>query len=366
MQCSSMATLPQQASVDQINSFKSFSDNLEVDTWRRFSLYSGFLKMRSEPSRCFAIGRTAGFFQGFAESALVPSATLHFPLIHTWGKAAPETSRFQMKFSQSSFVYLNYPLAEAIRQMHEHGYEGIEIWGGRPHAYRHDLKDEMDRIVGLLDQLEMAVPNFIPAQFRYPSILCSTNEKIRGDSVRYIQDAIDNARRLGAPSVSLCPGMTLQGESSERGWSQFRKSILELLDYTGGTDLVLLIEPAHSFETTLVLTVADGLRMVREIGSERLGILVDTGHCHVNGEDLAQVIGSVKDVPFHIHVDDNQGDSDVHAIPGEGNTEFAPLVKALAEINYQGFVSAELGFQYTLDPDQAVKKTYAQLCNIFG
>jgi len=68
---------------------------------------------------------------------------------------------------------------------------------------------------------------------------------------QYIQDAVDNALRLRAPSVSLCPGMTLFGEDLDRGWGQLRQSIVELLDYTEGTDLVLLIEPAHQAESTL-------------------------------------------------------------------------------------------------------------------
>jgi len=270
-----------------------------------------------------------------------------------------------MKFSQSSFVYFNYPLQEAIRRLHKFGYQGIEVWGGRPHAYRHDLDDEMDEIVTLLDRLEMKVPNFIPAQFRYPSILCSLNETVRRDSVRYIQDAIDNALKLGAPYVSLCPGMTLYGEDPEAGWAQVRKSIMELLDYTEGKDIVLLIEPAHRFETTLILTVEDGLRMIDEIGSERLGILLDTGHANVNGEDLAEVVRALKDVPFHIHIDDNHGDSDGHLIPGQGNIDFAPFAQALSEIGYRGFVSAELGFQYTLDPDPAVERTYNVLRELF-
>jgi len=262
-----------------------------------------------------------------------------------------------MKFSQSSFVYLNYPLQEAICRLHRLGYQGIEIWGGRPHAYRHDLDDELDVIIALLERLEMSVPNFIPAQFRYPSILCSLNEAVRRDSVCYIQDAIDNALKLGAPSVCLCPGMTLAGEDVDAGWAQLRRSIVELLDYTQGTDLALLIEPAHKAESTLILTVADGLRMIEEIGSERLGLLLDTGHANVNGEDLAQVVHSLKDVPFHIHIDDNHGDSDAHLVPGDGSIEFAPFFEALRQVHYQGFVSAELGFQYTLDPDQAVEKT---------
>ena len=270
------------------------------------------------------------------------------------------------RFSQSSFVYFNYPLSEAIRRLHRFGYQGIEVWGGRPHAYRHDLDDQLDEIVTLLDRLGMEVSNFVPAQFRYPSILCSLNETVRRDSVRYIQDAIENALRLGSPYVSLCPGMTLAGEDLNRGWAQLRRSITELLDYVGGSDLVLLIEPAHRFESTLILTVQDGLRMIEEIGSDRLGILLDTGHAHVNGEDLTDVVHSLRQVPFHIHIDDNHGDGDTHLIPGEGSIDFAPFVQALQEIDYRGFVAAALGFQYTLNPDPAVEQTRAVLGQLFG
>jgi protein FrlC len=271
-----------------------------------------------------------------------------------------------MRFAQSSFVYFNYPIQEAIRRLYSFGYQGIEVWGGRPHVYRHDLDDEMDEILALLDKFQMSVPNFIPAQFRYPSILCSSNEYVRKDSVRYIQDAIDNARKLGSPSVSLCPGITLYGEDIDHGWAQLRRSFVELLDYTEGTDFVLLIEPAHAAESTLILTVADGLRMIEEIGSERLGILLDTGHANVNGEDLVEVVHSLKDVPLSIHFDDNRGDSDAHLVPGEGSIDFKPFAQALEDIDYQGFVSAELGFGYTLDPDPAVERTYAVLSDLFG
>lgn len=270
-----------------------------------------------------------------------------------------------MRFSQSSFVYFNYPLPEAIRRLHRYGYQGVEVWGGRPHAYRHDLDNQLGEIEALLDELGMTVPNFVPAQFRYPSILCSLNDHIRRASVRYIGDAIDTALRLGAPSVSLCPGMTLHGENLDEGWAQLRSSFIELLEYTEDTDLALLIEPAHKAESTLILTVEDGLRMIAEIGSPRLGILLDTGHANLNGENLAEVVENLKDVPLHIHIDDNNGDSDAHLIPGDGNIDFGPFVQALNRINYEGFVSAELGFQYTLDPDNAIARTHAALSELF-
>lgn len=262
-----------------------------------------------------------------------------------------------MKIAQSSFVYFNFSLQEAIRRLHLAGYQGIEVWGGRPHCYRHDLDEQLPEIKGLLADLGMEVPNFIPAQFRYPSILCSLNETVRQDSMAYIRDAIDNAVALGAPYVSLCPGMSIYGEGLDRAWDQLRRSFMELLRYATDSGVQLLIEPAHRFESTLILTVKDGLRMINEIGSEDLGILLDTGHAAVNGEDLGKAVRHLKGIPLHIHIDDNHGDTDSHMVPGDGGINYAPLSAALEEIRYEGFISAELGFQYTLDPDPAVQRS---------
>jgi len=41
-----------------------------------------------------------------------------------------------INFSQSSAVYINYSLEYAIQDLHNLGYDGIEIWGGRPHMYK--------------------------------------------------------------------------------------------------------------------------------------------------------------------------------------------------------------------------------------
>lgn len=270
-----------------------------------------------------------------------------------------------MKFSQSSFVYFNYSVQDAICHLAHYGYKGIEFWGGRPHAYRHDLNIQLKGIKALLKKHNMEVPNFIPAQYRYPSILCSLNEIVRKDSVRYIFSGIDNAVKLGAPYVSLCSGMALKGEDLKVAWAQLRRSLTELVEYVQDKSVTLLIEPGNRFETNLILTAKDALRIINEIGSEKLGILLDTGHMNLNGEDFKRTIANLENIPFHIHIDDNHGDADTHLIPGEGSIDFSPLVEALKAIDYQGFISAELGFQYTEEPDLAVEKTYRWLVKTF-
>jgi fructoselysine 3-epimerase len=262
-----------------------------------------------------------------------------------------------MRYSQSSAVYFNYSLRYAIRNLHVLGYDGIEIWGGRPHMYKDDLLEERNAIKELLRTENMSVCNFIPAQFRYPSHLCSANEKVRTDSVNYITAAIKNAMFLESKSISLCPGMVLFDSSIELGWKKLRQSFLEIEQYVHDKDFHLLIEPGHKYETNLILTVEDALKMIDELKSNRFGILIDTGHCQLNGESLYESVLRCRGLPLHIHLDDNHGEKDSHLIPGKGEINFNEMKRGLEEIRYDGFLSCELGTDYILEPEKACQES---------
>jgi len=271
-----------------------------------------------------------------------------------------------MKYSQSSAVYFNYSLEYAIQDLARLGYDGIEIWGGRPHMYRKDLDSQSNKLKDILDEHGMEVCNIIPAQFRYPSLLCSLDEGIRRDSIGYIEDAMNNALKMGAPSVSLCPGMLPWDQDIQRGWDALRKSFLELHELNKDKGLILLIEPAHRFETNLILTINDALKMIKELDVDDFGILLDTGHCHVNGEKFEEVIPLCQNTPLHIHLDDNNGDMDAHLVPGEGTVDFITLAKELKKIGYKGFMSAELGTKYIMDPSEACHQSLKEMRHYFN
>ncbi len=262
-----------------------------------------------------------------------------------------------MKLSQSTFLYFNYPLEEAIKRLSFHGYEGVEIWGGRPHAYFKDISiKEAESIRGLIEKHEIQISAFIPAQFRYPTSLCSPDEGVRKDSVSYIKGSMATALSLGCNKVSLCPGHTLFGQGYDNGMLQLTKSLKELLDFAADRKVLLFMEPAHRFESDLIVTVEDGVRLINSLGSENLGIVMDTGHCFVNKESLVDSLSMLRDIPFHIHIDDNSGLSDDHLIPGEGRICFIPFLKALQGLDYDGFLTAELGWNHTIEPDAAAYK----------
>src|SRR6056297_248717 len=212
-----------------------------------------------------------------------------------------------MKLSLSTFVYFRYPLVEAIKRMAAFGYDGVEIWGGRPHAYCDDMDDaHVKETRKVLDDTGIAISNFIPAQFRYPSNPAAPDEKIRTGSVDYLKKSMDAAAALGSPYVSLCPGFSMYGQTVEEGWDAMIGSFNQLLAHARGMDLTLILEPANRMESDLVVTVDDGLKAVREVDGE-MGLLVDIGHLFVNKEPLADAIAKVQSYPHHFHIDDNNG-----------------------------------------------------------
>lgn len=269
-----------------------------------------------------------------------------------------------MKFSQSSFVYFNYSVEDAIRKVKEAGYQGIDLWGGRPHTYHVDMnKDRVEQIRGVLKETGLEVPCFIPAQFRYPTHIASPYESVRSLSVDYLRGSIDAALKLGCNKVSLCPGHSLHHQGKANAMKVLVKSSREIMDYANDKGVKIFMEPAHAFETDLLLTVAQTIDFIQTYNMDGMGVCLDTGHCHVNGESLAESLKDIhaQKIPLHVHIDDNHGSSDDHLIPGEGNIDFVPFFKALKEIGYDGFVTAELGWKYTQDPDAAIEKCLVNL-----
>ncbi|MCL4393655.1 MAG: sugar phosphate isomerase/epimerase [Chloroflexi bacterium] len=267
-----------------------------------------------------------------------------------------------MKISITSFVYFNYPLAAAIERIAAAGYDGVDVWGGRPHAYRSDLgPQEIASLKRLLQDRNLGIPSFIPAQFRYPTSLCSGNETIRQDSMAYIEDSIETAALLGAPIVSVCPGHSLFGQAKDEAWQRLRASLDVLCTFAAARGLRVALEPADRFETDLVQTVDDALRLVGAVGRDNLGIILDVGHSQVVGEPFAAAVNKLGSALYHVHVDDNMGQRDQHLVPGEGTIDFRSSIAALRAAGYDGYLAVELGWDYTVDPDPAVRQSAAYL-----
>ena len=83
------------------------------------------------------------------------------------------------------------------------------------------------------------------------------------------------------------------------------------------------------------------LKLVNDFNNNHIVMCLDTGHFNIYKEDIYEFLIKGKDKIQCLHIHDNQGDTDAHAIPYTGTFNWKMFIKGLKDINYQGVLSLE-------------------------
>jgi fructoselysine 3-epimerase len=267
-----------------------------------------------------------------------------------------------MKISTATSVFVNYPLPEVIDQVAALGFDGIDIWCGRPHLYRQDYSPgECNRLRKTLSDKKLTAASCMPAFYRYPYSLSSPNPEIRRDSVEYMIDCIDNASQIGSPSVLVVPSNSLRGQRVEDSREWFTRSLAEVAVHAESKNIRLGLEVVYPGLSDYLGSTVDALKIIERIGSSVFGVVLDSGHLNLSGENISQAVGRVADILLEVHVNDNDGSVQQNAIPGEGSFNFPKFLQALEKINYDDFLCLELGWNYSFDPIPAAEKALSRM-----
>lgn len=266
-----------------------------------------------------------------------------------------------MKLSIVSALYLNYPIKEVIKRIAEIGYEGIELSAiseyGR--AYPKDFNIEKRKeILKFAESLNVDICAYNP-ELRPTLGLCLAHpdKNIRIDTIKYIKDAIDMAADMNAKVVVVVPGRALYNISRRNAWTWSIEGFKECAEYAEDRGVFLGLEHLTNLEGNIVCTLDDLISMIKDISSKNFGAVIDTGHVNITKESLVDYVKLLKDKIFHIHWDNNDGLIDSHAPPYEGTLDFTCFFKELKKVSYQGYISVEMGFSYSTDPDTPAIKS---------
>jgi len=262
-----------------------------------------------------------------------------------------------MKYSTATSVLVNYLLEDAIEKVILSGFNGIDIWCGRPHLFRRDYS--FDYIKDLGDKIRangLQAVSVFPAFFRYPFSLSSPVDSIAGDSVIYMKECIENAKHIGADYVLVVPTNNVYGQTPFEARDIFVRNLSQACEYADLMKIGLNIEVLNPKLSSYIYETGHAVQIIREIGYDRLGIALDTGHLNLSGEDPESAIERAGENLVHVHVNDNNAKEQQNAIPTEGNFDFAGFGALLKRYNYSGFLTLELGWPYSADPEPALKR----------
>jgi len=158
-------------------------------------------------------------------------------------------------------------------------------------------------------------------------------------TLKRLKQSIINASTLECQLWIFHPGMKTgismfyPGEDWLRNIKQIRPLVAFARDHGVEAAVENVIEPF------VMKTVDDFRRFYDEIG-EDVGLVLDTGHAHINGQ-LSAFMAELQDRIVHIHAHDNNGKIDQHLGIGHGSIDWKMMANQLRKTPYHRTVMVE-------------------------
>lgn len=110
----------------------------------------------------------------------------------------------------------------------------------------------------------------------------------------------------------------------------------DLAKEAGNLEMTLGLEVCNRYETNVINTAADALRLADDIGADNVTIHLDTYHMNIEEDDFVRPVLLVGDRLGYVHVGESH-----RGYLGSGHLDFTAFFHALADINYTGPITFE-------------------------
>jgi len=256
-------------------------------------------------------------------AATLAGATLPWPSI------AAAATDFRLKYIVGSCMYGYLPLSEIVPDVRKAGATALDIWP-KVHGNQREQLDELgeQRFAELLKQYDVTVG-------------CITQYPLGPFG---LQDEMRLAKRLNCHTMATGgKGPTgLSGSELKRAVSDFVEQMKPHLEVAEETGVTIAIEN----HANSLIESPDSLKWLAELRpSEHLGIALAPYHLPQETKLLADLIRTLGDsiamfyawqhgMGCHTKLPKEQ---ELLQLPGRGDLDFAPLLTALHDIEYEGW-----------------------------
>ena len=256
-----------------------------------------------------------------------------------------------LKVGMFTSGYQRNPLEHCFMDAKEYGYDYIELWGGRPHAYAPDLKaGDINEVRRLIEKYEMPVLGYTPEHNAYPYNYMIGSEDQRRDAVDYLKLSLEMAKEMGAEFVLTSPANGGYLATYDQLWGRLEKNIQELGDYAAKLEIKLVVEALTPYESNFFTRANDLVELFRRVDNPYVVGMCDIVPPFVQHESIMAYFDKLGNKMDHMHIIDGENGSDTHMIPGEGNIPIKEMLYEMKRIGYDKTATLELVTNYINEP----------------
>jgi sugar phosphate isomerase/epimerase len=249
----------------------------------------------------------------------------------------------ELRYSMCNEAFEKWPFEKACKTLRKAGYGGIEI---APFT----LKEDPARLTAaerrqFRDMMQSEGLEFVGFHWLMVSPkglhVTTPDADLRARSWLHVRNLIDLCADLGPDGV-MAFGSPAQrnatgGLTPEEATRNFVEGLAAVAPHAAARGVTVLLEALPAAQSDVVRTLAEAVRIVREIGSPGLRSMFDTHNAVDETEPHAELVDRYFEWIRHVHVNETDGR---HC--GAGTYDFAPVLDVLARRDYGGWISLEV------------------------
>jgi len=170
--------------------------------------------------------------------------------------------------------------------------------------------------------------------------ITSDDAKVRENGVKYLKDCVKATHDVGATSftgvIYSQHVKSVNKRPTEQTWKFSAECLKEVAKYAKPLGVSLGLEPVNRYETYLINTCEQALKLKDMIDEDNVKIHLDTYHMNIEEKSFYDATKMAGNDLIHYHLCEND-----RGIPGTGLVDWDHIFKALSEIEYKGYAALE-------------------------
>lgn len=271
-----------------------------------------------------------------------------------------------MKTAVLSILFCRYPLEPMFRAVSRIGFDGLDLYGGRPVAYTYDMDQvRISEVLRLAEKYGLELPMYTPELLAYPYNIPSSDRVERKATLEYLLHSLSTAAKLHIPRMQITCGHAGYDTTRKDNFAHIYEVLGPLVEQAEKLGVTLILEPLTVMESNTVVFADDVEEILKMIDSPNLKTMMDTVTPIVNRESYAHHFDRLKGQIDYIHFVDSNGVNEGHLLLGTGVLDLPSLANQIKTSGYDGWLCIEIIGRYIRQPETYAEGELRKLKQLF-
>lgn len=255
-----------------------------------------------------------------------------------------------------TFVVFRDDFARLVDRCAGLGFHGLEL------ALREAGQVDVKRIDERLRATGLEIPCISSGQVFAADRLYFTHPDaaVRQAAVERIVGMIQLGAHFGAKvNLGRVRGSIPEGEAAATATKRYLDCLDRCADVAEPLGVELIVEPVNRYEINFINDCAEGVAIIERSGRPCLKLMPDLFHMNIEDASFRRALELGRRYITYVHVADSN-----RLAPGWGHLPFDEIFQILADIGYDGYITAEI--LPKPDPDSAARQAARYLLPKLG